>query len=160
MLLLRRALTLGSRPSKHTFSKPNSNIKCMFPDTKCMCFCYKSTVRPRHIMRSDVSSIPWFLSYNSWMRKDFFVKMFSVRPQILSSVKKCLRLLQNRPGASDTSIFTSWWLGLGAPGLGDDLGWGGEATRDAQGCGGTRCAPTPGIAWEGHYPNKLNCKVQ
>ena len=25
---------------------------------------------------------------------------------------------------------------MGAPGLGDDLGWGGEATRDAQGCGG------------------------
>ena len=27
-------------------------------------------------------------------------------------------------------------LGRGAPGLGDDLGWDGEATRDAQGCGG------------------------
>ena len=27
-------------------------------------------------------------------------------------------------------------MGWGAPGLGDDLGWGGEATRDAQGCGG------------------------
>jgi hypothetical protein len=25
---------------------------------------------------------------------------------------------------------------LGAPGLGDDLGWSGEATRDAQGCEG------------------------
>ena len=29
---------------------------------------------------------------------------------------------------------------LGAPGLGDDLGWGGEATRDAQGCEG---GPSP-----------------
>ena len=31
-------------------------------------------------------------------------------------------------------------MGWGAPGLGDDLGWGGEATRDAQVCGG---GPTP-----------------
>ena len=31
-------------------------------------------------------------------------------------------------------------MGWGAPGLGDDLGWGGEATRDAQECGG---GPTP-----------------
>ena len=50
--------------------------------------------------------------------------MFSVRPHILSSVKKFLRLLQNRVQA--THLFLE----------GDDLGWGGEATRDAQGCGG------------------------
>ena len=31
-------------------------------------------------------------------------------------------------------------LGWGAPGLDDDLGWGDEATRGAQGCGG---APPP-----------------
>ena len=34
-----------------------------------------------------------------------------------------------------------WWgVFTGAPGLGDDLGWGGEATRGAQVCGG---APPP-----------------
>ena len=27
-------------------------------------------------------------------------------------------------------------MGWGALALGDDLGWGGEASRDAQGCGG------------------------
>ena len=27
-------------------------------------------------------------------------------------------------------------MGWGAPGVGDDLGWGGEATRGVQGCGG------------------------
>ena len=69
------------------------------------------------------------------MRKKVFVKMFSVRPQIFSSVKKFLRLLQNRVQA--THLFLKGDdLGWGAPGLGDDLGWGGEATRDAQGCGG------------------------
>ena len=67
------------------------------------------------------------------MRKKAFVKMFSVRPQFFSSVKKFLRLLQNRV----IHIFLKGGdLGWGAPGLGDDLGWGGEATRDAQGCGG------------------------
>ena len=61
--------------------------------------------------------------------------MFSVRPQICVSVKKFLRLLQNRVQA--THLFLKGDdLGWGAPGLGDDLGWGGEATRDAQGCGG------------------------
>ena len=63
------------------------------------------------------------------------MKMFSVRPQIFSSVKKFLRLLQNRVQATHLSLEGDD-LGWGAPGLGDDLGWGGEATRDAQGCGG------------------------
>ena len=64
------------------------------------------------------------------MRKKVFVKMFSVRPQICVSVKKFLRLLQNRVQA--THIFLKGDdLGWGAPGLGDDLGCGGEATRDA-----------------------------
>ena len=47
---------------------------------------------------------------------------------IFSFVKKFLRLLQNRVQA--THLFLK----------GDDLGWGGEATRDAQGCGG---GPSP-----------------
>ena len=67
--------------------------------------------------------------------------MFSVRPQIFSSVKKFLRLLQNRVQA--THLFLEGDdLGWGAPGLGDDLESGGEATRDAQGCGG---GPHPGL---------------
>ena len=76
------------------------------------------------------------------MRKKAFVKMLSVRPQICVSVKRFLRLLQNRVPTGDTSIFKDNDLGWGAPGLGDDLGWGGEVTRDAQGCtcGG---GPTP-----------------
>ena len=61
--------------------------------------------------------------------------MFSVRPQIFPSVKKSLRLLQNRVQA--THLFLKGDnLGWGAPGLGGDLGWVGEATRDAQVCGG------------------------
>ena len=61
------------------------------------------------------------------------------RPQIFSSVKKSLRLLQNRVQA--THLFLKGDdLGWGTPGLGDDLGWGDEATRDAQECGG---APPP-----------------
>ena len=64
------------------------------------------------------------------MRKKVFVKMFSVRPQ-----KGSFRLLQNRVQA--THLFLKGDdLGSGAPGLGDGLGWGGEATRDAQGGGG------------------------
>ena len=56
------------------------------------------------------------------MRKKVFVKMFSVRPQIFPSVKKFLRLLQNRVQA--THLFLKGDdLGWGAPGLGDDLGW-------------------------------------
>ena len=63
--------------------------------------------------------------------------MFSVRPHIFSSVKKFLRLLQNRVRMQATHIFLKGGdLGWGAPGLGDDLEWGGEATRGAQGCGG------------------------
>ena len=69
------------------------------------------------------------------MRKMVFVKMFSVRPQICSSVKKFLRLLQNRVQATHLYLKGDD-LGSGTPGLGDDLGWGDEATRDAQGCGG------------------------
>ena len=61
--------------------------------------------------------------------------MFSVRPQIVVSVKKFLRLLQNRVQATHLFLEDDD-LGWGAPGLGDDLRWGGEATRDAQGCGG------------------------
>ena len=61
--------------------------------------------------------------------------MFSVRPQFFSSVKKFLRLLQNRVQATHLFLQDDD-LGWGAPGLGDDLGWGGEATGDAQGCGG------------------------
>ena len=61
--------------------------------------------------------------------------MCSVRPQIFSFVKNSLRLLQNRVQA--THLFLEDGdLGWGAPGLGDDLGWGGEVTRDAQGCRG------------------------
>ena len=38
-----------------------------------------------------------------------------------------------KPGAGDTFIFIKGdGLKWGVPGLGDDLGWGGEATRDAQ----------------------------
>ena len=56
-------------------------------------------------------------------------------------------------------------MGWGAPGLGDDLGWGGEATRDAQGCGG---GPPPlglgllerdiigGGAWGGYLVEETN----
>ena len=61
--------------------------------------------------------------------------MFSVRPQIFPSVKKCLRLLQNR--VQVTHLFLKGVdFGWGVLGLCDDLGWGGEATRDAQWCGG------------------------
>ena len=56
------------------------------------------------------------------MWKKVFVKMF-------------FRLLQNRVKATH-SILKGGGLGWGAPGLGDDLGCGGEATRDAQVCGG------------------------
>ena len=54
-------------------------------------------------------------------------------------VCESFRLLQNRVQA--THIFLKdydleWAWEWGAPCLGDDLGWGGEATRDAQGCGG------------------------
>ena len=66
-------------------------------------------------------------------------EMFSVRPQILSFVKKFRRLLQNQVQA--THLFLEGDdLGWDAPGLGDDLGWGGEAICDAQGCGG---GPSP-----------------
>ena len=69
------------------------------------------------------------------------VKMFSVRPQICSSVKKFLCLLQNRVQA--THLFSKGDdLGWGAPGLGDDLGWGGKATRDAQ-VRGVEVSPHP-----------------
>ena len=71
------------------------------------------------------------------MRKKVFVKMFSVRPQFFSSVKKFLRLLTLQNQVQATHLFLKGDdLGWGAPGLGGDLGWGGEATRDAQGCGG------------------------
>ena len=54
---------------------------------------------------------------------------------IFSSVKKFLCPLQNRVQA--THLFLEGdALGWGAPGLSDDLGWSGEAARDAQGCGG------------------------
>ena len=65
--------------------------------------------------------------------------MFSVRPQIRSSVKKFLRLLQSRVQATHLFLEDDD-LGRGAPGPSDDLEWGGETTRDAQGCGG---APHP-----------------
>ena len=65
--------------------------------------------------------------------------MFSVRPQIVSSMKKFFRLLQNRVQATHLSLKGDD-LGWGAPGLGDDSGLGGEATRDAQECGG---GPSP-----------------
>ena len=68
------------------------------------------------------------------MRKSFCENVFRSSTVFLS-VKKFLRLLQNRVQA--THLFLKGDdLGWGAPGLGDDLGWGGEATRDAQGCGG------------------------
>ena len=41
----------------------------------------RQSVRGTSWLRSDVSLIPCFLSHNSWMRKKFYVKMFSVRPQ-------------------------------------------------------------------------------
>ena len=69
------------------------------------------------------------------MLKKVFVKMFSVRPQICVSVKKFLRLLQNRVQATHLFLKDDD-LGWGAPCLGDDSGWRGEVTRDAQGCGG------------------------
>ena len=69
------------------------------------------------------------------MPEKAFVKTFSVSPQIFSSMKKFLRLLQNRVQAIHLFLKGDD-LGWGAPGLGDDLGWAGEATRDAQGCGG------------------------
>ena len=60
------------------------------------------------------------------MQKKVSVKMFSVRPHIFASVKKFLRLLQNRVQA--THLFLQGDdLGWGAPGLSDDLHWGGVA---------------------------------
>ena len=52
------------------------------------------------------------------------MKVFSVRPDVFSSVKKFRRLLQNQVQA--THLFLEGDdLGWGAPGLGDDLGCGG-----------------------------------
>ena len=48
---------------------------------------------------------------------------------------KEFRLLQNWVEATHL-LLEGDDLGWGAPGLGDDLWWGGEATRDAQECGG------------------------
>ena len=69
------------------------------------------------------------------MRKEVFVKIFSVRPQIFVYVKKFFVFCKT--GCRRHIYFLEDDdLGWGAPGLGDDLGWGGEVTRDAQGCGG------------------------
>ena len=79
--------------------------------------------------------------------------MFSVRPQIFSYVKKFLRLLQNRVQAIHLFLKGDD-LGRGAPGLGDDLGWGGEATRGAQGCGSG--SPPLGLLERGVHLLKSN----
>ena len=100
----------------------------------------QQSVRGKLWLRSDVSIIPCFLSHNSWMRKKVCVKMFSVRPQILSSVAK--------PGAGDTYIFRRWWLGVGCS---RPRWWLGVGWRSHPWCPGVwRWAPTPGIAWEGY----------
>ena len=44
-------------------------------------------------------------------------------------------MLQNRVQATHLFLKDDD-MGWGAPGLVDYLGWGGEVTRDAQGCGG------------------------
>ena len=72
------------------------------------------------------------------MNAEKMVKMFSVRPQSFSFVKKFRRLLQNQVQA--THLFPEGDdLRWGAPGLGVDLGWGGKVTCGAQGCGGASC---------------------
>ena len=70
------------------------------------------------------------------MQKKVYMKISVFRSSTtFFACEKFLCPLQNRVQAPHLFLEGDA-LGWGAPGLGNDLGWSGEATRDAQRCGG------------------------